>query len=184
MRRGKRFLEDLDQDIRDHIEQETRDNIERGMSPEEAGQAAARKFGNIALVKEDTRAVWIPIWIEQFLQDTRYGTLYVATTDTATRARIASVADDFWRLSGAHAALGRLPRPGEQDVMLLSHAFFEQQFQSDPHILGRAITVEGRQVTITGVLPNGFLFQLPPPTWLKFDSSKAIDAYRPMILSP
>ena len=47
---GKRFLKDLDRDIHDHIEHETRDNIERGMSPEEARQAAMRKFGNITLV--------------------------------------------------------------------------------------------------------------------------------------
>src|SRR5947208_14178169 len=73
MMRGKRLLEDLDRDIHDHIEHETQDNIESGMSPQEARQAAVRKFGNIALVKEDTRAVWIPIWIEQLLQDTRYG---------------------------------------------------------------------------------------------------------------
>jgi hypothetical protein len=36
MRRRKRMLEELDQDIRDHIEIETQDNIGRGMSPEEA----------------------------------------------------------------------------------------------------------------------------------------------------
>ncbi len=36
MSRRKRVLEDLDQDIRDHIERETQDNIERGMPPEEA----------------------------------------------------------------------------------------------------------------------------------------------------
>jgi len=36
MRRRKRMLEDLDQDIRDHIERETQDNIERGVPPEEA----------------------------------------------------------------------------------------------------------------------------------------------------
>jgi hypothetical protein len=40
MRRRKRMLEELDQDIRDHIEDhieiETQDNIGRGMSPEEA----------------------------------------------------------------------------------------------------------------------------------------------------
>jgi hypothetical protein len=36
MRGRKRMLEELDQDIRDHIARETQDNIERGMSPEEA----------------------------------------------------------------------------------------------------------------------------------------------------
>jgi hypothetical protein len=47
MKRLKRLLNDLDQDIRDHIERETQDNIERGMSAEEARYAALRKFGNV-----------------------------------------------------------------------------------------------------------------------------------------
>jgi hypothetical protein len=34
MKRRKRMLEELDQDIRDHIEIETQDNIARGLSPE------------------------------------------------------------------------------------------------------------------------------------------------------
>src|SRR5216110_2497165 len=69
----RRSLDDLDEDIRDHIERETADNIERGMTPGDARDAALRKFGNIALAKEDARAVWIPIWFDQLLQDARYG---------------------------------------------------------------------------------------------------------------
>jgi hypothetical protein len=45
--RRKRLLDDLDQDIRDHIARETEDNIARGMSPSEAHYAALRKFGNL-----------------------------------------------------------------------------------------------------------------------------------------
>jgi predicted permease len=73
MNRRKRMLEDLDQDIRDHIERETQDNIERGMAPEEARYAAVRKFGNVMRVKEETREVWSLVWLEDLLQDTRYG---------------------------------------------------------------------------------------------------------------
>jgi len=73
MSRRKRMLEELDQDIRDHIERETQDNIERGMPPEEARYAAMRKFGNVTRVKEETREVWISVWLEQFWQDIRYG---------------------------------------------------------------------------------------------------------------
>jgi hypothetical protein len=71
--RGKRALDSLDQDIRDHIDQETQDNGERGMSIEEARHAALRKFGNVTMVKEDARAVWMPWWLDQLLQDVRYG---------------------------------------------------------------------------------------------------------------
>ena len=73
MSHRKRMLEELDQDIRDHIERETQDNIERGMPPEEARYAAMRKFGNVTRVKEETREVWSLIWVEQLWQDIRYG---------------------------------------------------------------------------------------------------------------
>jgi predicted permease len=69
----KRMLEELNQDIRDHIEMETQENVERGLSPEEARYAAMRKFGNVTRVTEETRAVWSSIWIEQLLQDVSYG---------------------------------------------------------------------------------------------------------------
>jgi putative ABC transport system permease protein len=72
MSRRKRMLKDLDRDIREHIEMETQDNIERGMSPEEARRAAFLKFGNVTKVKEQTREVWSFVWLEQLLQDLRF----------------------------------------------------------------------------------------------------------------
>src|SRR5260370_40884933 len=73
MRRRKQMIEDLDQDIREHIERETQDNIERGMSPEKARYAAVRKFGNVTRVKEETREGWSHVWLEQLLQELRDG---------------------------------------------------------------------------------------------------------------
>ena len=68
----KHPLVDLEAEIREHIERETQDNIDRGMPPEAARTAALRRFGNVTLVREDTRAVWIPLVAEQLLQDVRY----------------------------------------------------------------------------------------------------------------
>ncbi len=73
MNQRKRMLEELDADIREHIERETQDNIERGMSPEEARYAAMRKFGNVTRVKEETRMVWSFVWLEQLFEDIRFG---------------------------------------------------------------------------------------------------------------
>ena len=70
MTRGRRVLESLEDDIRDHVERETRDNLDRGMAPEEARRQALLKFGNVALVNEDTRAIWR--WLEQLAQDGWY----------------------------------------------------------------------------------------------------------------
>ena len=69
----RRILDSLADDIRDHIERETLDNIARGMHPEEARHAAIRRFGNVTRVMEDTRAVWNPLWLEQLRQDVHYG---------------------------------------------------------------------------------------------------------------
>jgi putative ABC transport system permease protein len=73
MNRRKHMMEDLDQDIRDFVERETQDNIERGMPPQEARYAALRKFGNLARVKEDAWAVWSFGWLERLWQDVGYG---------------------------------------------------------------------------------------------------------------
>jgi len=73
MSRRKKMLGELDDDVRQHIEIETRENIESGMTPEEAHYAALRKFGNPALVKEQVRDVWGWTWLERFLQDLRFG---------------------------------------------------------------------------------------------------------------
>src|ERR1700746_3258837 len=73
MNQRKRILDDLDRDIRDHIARETQDNIDRGMTPEEARYAAVRKFGNVTHIKEETRDVWSFAWLEQLLEDVRFG---------------------------------------------------------------------------------------------------------------
>jgi putative ABC transport system permease protein len=73
MRRRKRMLNELDEDIQEHIARETQDNLDRGMSPEEARYAAMRKFGNVMQVKEEARDVWNLLWLEQLLEDMRFG---------------------------------------------------------------------------------------------------------------
>jgi hypothetical protein len=73
MKRRERMMKDLEQNIREHIETETQDNIACGMSREDARYAALRKFGNLTKVKEDTREVWSFVWLEQLWQDLRYG---------------------------------------------------------------------------------------------------------------
>jgi predicted permease len=73
VKRRKRMLNEIEQDIREHIDRETQDNIARGMPPNEARYAALRKFGNVARVQEETRDVCGFVWLEQMLQDVRYG---------------------------------------------------------------------------------------------------------------
>jgi predicted permease len=64
---------DLDDEIRFHLAEETRLQSERGLSDDAAAAAAYRAFGNIAVAKEETRAVWVSTRLEQLLQDLRFG---------------------------------------------------------------------------------------------------------------
>ena len=65
--------QELDEEIRAHLEMEIEQNIADGMSPEEARLAARRSFGSLAIAKEDSRAVWGLRSLEIFWQDLRYG---------------------------------------------------------------------------------------------------------------
>ena len=64
---------DLDEELRDHVERQIEANIQGGMAPDEARRQALIQFGNVPLVKEDTRAVWTRVGFEQVLQDLRFG---------------------------------------------------------------------------------------------------------------
>lgn len=71
-RRKRDALRLLEEDLQQHIDEEVREHIDRGMSPEDAHRAARLRFGNVTLAREDTRAVWGIIWLEQFVQDLSY----------------------------------------------------------------------------------------------------------------
>ena len=64
---------EMEDEIRFHLAEETRLQTERGLPAAEAATAARRAFGNIALAKENTRAVWVSTPLEQLVQDLRIG---------------------------------------------------------------------------------------------------------------
>jgi predicted permease len=64
--------EELDDEVRFHLERETQENIARGMSPEEARFASLRSFGGVDLVKEESRDERGIRLVEEVWQDLRY----------------------------------------------------------------------------------------------------------------
>ncbi|MPY91008.1 MAG: FtsX-like permease family protein [Luteitalea sp.] len=64
--------QELDRELRTHLDLETEEQRESGLREREADYAARRALGNMALVKEDTRAVWTWTWLERFGQDLQY----------------------------------------------------------------------------------------------------------------
>jgi putative ABC transport system permease protein len=102
----------------------------------------------------------------------------------ANRIRIVSASEGFWQVTGAQPLLGALPLTNETEILVLTHATFRERFQGDPQVIGRAVTIDGRQMTIGAVLPEDFGPQLLPqgfrPELERVDAA----AYRVMIVQP
>ena len=57
--------DDLDRELRSHLEAEAAEQQENGLQAEEARYAARRAFGNTTVVKEDVRAAWGVVSVER-----------------------------------------------------------------------------------------------------------------------
>ena len=70
---------------------------------------------------------------------------------------------NFFQVLGVQPAIGRLfttdeLRGGPHPVTLLTNAYWRREFKADPAIVGKAVEMNGRSVTIVGVLPKYFDF--------------------------
>ena len=63
----------LNDELQFHLEQQLKENIAQGLSPEEARTAALRTFGNPALIRDQSRSSWSWNWLEKFVRNLRYG---------------------------------------------------------------------------------------------------------------
>lgn len=71
-RRGKMDRE-LAEEMSQHVELKTRQNIAKGMNEEEALYAAQRQLGNLTRMEEESRQSWGFPFLESLAQDVRYG---------------------------------------------------------------------------------------------------------------
>ncbi len=84
--------EDLQAELRFHIEETADEHRLKGISPQDAELAARRDLGNIALVQEDTRATWTWNWFEQLGQDLRYASRTLIQNPVFTLMAVLSLA--------------------------------------------------------------------------------------------
>ncbi len=69
--RRRRLDEELDEEIRAHLEMATEENLRQGMGPREARLAARRSFGGVDQVKEHHRDVRRFRWLDDLAQNGR-----------------------------------------------------------------------------------------------------------------
>jgi len=251
----KRKQSDFAAEIEAHLELETQQLREQGLSEEEARRAARRAFGNLTQAQERFYESGCWLWWDHLVQDVRYGLRMLGKNPGFTAVAVLSLAlgiganttifsfvnallfrtpaveapgrllqlwqrnakasgleeymplsypgymyyrdhnqvfsdllafdgemrpvswsrktegglvqgqlvsGNFFATLGVRPILGRAFLPNEDQapashfVIVLSHAFWEQRLGSDPAILGKALTLNGRDFTVVGVAPADF----------------------------
>jgi putative ABC transport system permease protein len=61
--------------------------------------------------------------------------------------------------------LGHTPSAQETDSILLSHGLWQRRFDGDPSIVGRQLRIDGRGLTVAGVMPPDFRFPFQSDMW-------------------
>src|SRR5216110_3435773 len=71
--RTGRVEQELSDELRFHLGKLTEEYVAKGMTPEEARYAALRELGGVEQIKEECRDMRRVNYLEDFLQDVRYG---------------------------------------------------------------------------------------------------------------
>jgi len=103
---------------------------------------------------------------QSFERMASYYTNNMALTDIATpvNLRSAVVSPDLFAVLGVKPRLGRWfvaeeEKPGIR-AAVINDNLWQRQFGGDPNIVGRALTLDGKQFNIVGVMPAGFQFPI------------------------
>src|SRR5688572_16554054 len=131
--RRDRLEDEMDKELRFHLDQQIEDNVKAGMSPREARYAALRSFGGVAQIKEQGRAMRGTRFIEGFWQDLRHGLRMLGRSPGLTVVAVVSLALGI----GPHVAV----------FSLLNEALLKGPTAKDPGQLFLVQTGQGRQMS-------------------------------------
>ncbi|MGB7922600.1 MAG: ABC transporter permease, partial [Pyrinomonadaceae bacterium] len=116
--------EELDEELRSHMEMAVKDRIERGETLEEAEAAVRHEFGNVGLIKEVTREMWGGVRLDQLLQDIRYGLRFLRRGPGFTAVAVLTLALGIGASTAIFSAVNPilfepLPYPHADRVMMI-----------------------------------------------------------------
>jgi putative ABC transport system permease protein len=101
------------------------------------------------------------------------------------RLRTSVVSGNYFDAFGVRPALGRgfsleNERPGQDQVTVLTHAFWQKRFGGDPNIVNRTIILDGKPVEVIGVMGADVVLPQAADLWLpiNFDADTPDMQYR------
>jgi predicted permease len=138
----KREAARLNQELAFHLEQQMAENVSLGMNAEEARRQAMLRFGNPAVLNEETRSTWSGHWFEGVWRDLRYGLRTLARTPGFSLMAILVMALGI----GATTSLFTLVRSvllrplpfREPDKLVMLYEHFRQQPESPYNVVAPA----------------------------------------------
>jgi putative ABC transport system permease protein len=131
----KRAEQEMDEELRFHLEKQTEQNIARGMNPKEARYAALLQFGNLGALKEECRDSWGARFVNELLQDVRYGLRQLRRNPSFTVVAVLTLALGIGTTSAIFSVvygvlLRPLPYPRSNRLVSIS------EVAADGHLMG------------------------------------------------
>jgi len=124
--RGAQADQELDDELRDHVERKTQEYIAKGLVPEEARRQALIEMGGIEKRKEECRDVRSVRWLQDFAQDLRFGLRVLRKSPSFTAIAIATLAIGIGANGAIFAVIENvllkpLPFPDSAQLVDLGH---------------------------------------------------------------
>lgn len=98
-------------------------------------------------------------------------TMIISNADTPSRYLGAQLSAETFSFLGVQPIIGRQFRPEEDNanaapVALIGYDVWQKDFGGDRSVVGRVITLNGKQVTVIGVMPRGWRFPEICDIWM------------------
>ncbi|MGB0578519.1 MAG: ABC transporter permease [Limisphaerales bacterium] len=102
-------------------------------------------------------------------------------SDTPRRLSGRFVSTNYFKVFGMKPILGRTFTPGEERrgsarLVVISHSFWNQEFNQNPQVIGKTITLENagkHTYSIIGVMPPGFSYPQRSSVWVSLAHAPA-----------
>src|SRR5687768_14860777 len=87
-----RLNNDLDRELRYHLDRRVSDLMAAGLPQQEARRQATLEVGGVTQVREEVRDVWLTRWLRDFIYDLRFAARSFVRTPSFTATAVLSLA--------------------------------------------------------------------------------------------